>query len=166
MYLTLQFFKGSGFIPDPNKLIFKIDQSHHHPEKLQQLDQPVLYLSLQETLELHEQLILRFGGPAGARDMGLLESALIRPQTGYYETLSMQAAAMLQSLCQNHCFVDGNKRVAFAATAVFLRMNGYRLSVKADDGETFLVNQVIQKRIAIEDIATWLESRMRRVEQD
>ena len=94
--------------------------------------------------------------------MGLLESALIRPQTGYYETLSMQAAAMLQSLCQNHCFVDGNKRVAFAATAIFLRMNGYRLSVKADDGETFLVNQVIQKRIAIEDIATWLEDRMKK----
>ena len=129
------------------------------------MEQPVLYLSLQETLELHEQLILRFGGSAGGRDMGLLESALIRPQTGYYETLSMQAAAMFQSLCQNHCFVDGNKRVAFAATAIFLRMNGYRLSVKADDGETFLVNQIIQKRIAIEDIATWLESRMRRVEQ-
>ena len=129
------------------------------------MEQPVLYLSLQETLELHEQLILRFGGPAGVRDMGLMESALIRPQTGYYETLSMQAAAMLQSLCQNHCFVDGNKRVAFAATAIFLRMNGYRLSVKADDGETFLVNQLIRKKIAIEDIATWLESRMRKVEQ-
>ena len=70
---------------------------------------------------------------------------------------------MLQSLCQNHCFVDGNKRVAFAATAIFLRMNGYRLSVKADDGETFLVNQLIQERIAIEDIATWLESRMIRL---
>ena len=101
------------------------------------MEQPVLYLTLQETLELHEHLIRRFGGPAGVRDMGLLESALIRPQTGYYETLSMQAAALLQSLCQNHCFVDGNKRVAFAATAIFLRMNGYRLSVKADDGETF-----------------------------
>ncbi len=97
--------------------------------------------------------------------MGLLDSALVRPQTGYYETLSMQAAALLQSLCQNHCFVDGNKRVAFAATAIFLRMNSYRLSVKADDGETFLVNHVIQKRMAIEDIATWLESRMKRVDQ-
>jgi death-on-curing protein len=126
--------------------------------------QPVLYLSLQESLELHEQLILRFGGPVGVRDMGLLESALIRPQTGYYETLSMQAAALLQSLCQNHCFVDGNKRVAFAATAIFLRMNGYRLSVEADDGETLLINQVIQKRIAIEDIATWLEGRMKKVD--
>ena len=128
------------------------------------MKQTVFYLTLQETLELHEQLILRFGGPAGVRDMGLLESALIRPQSGYYETLSMQAAALLQSLCQNHCFVDGNKRVAFAATAIFLRMNGYRLRVQADEGETFLIDHVIQRKIAVEDIATWLESIMTSVE--
>lgn len=129
------------------------------------MEQSVLYLTLQETLELHEQLISRYGGPHGVRDMGLLESALIRPQTGYYETLSMQAAALLQSLSQNHCFVDGKKRVAFAATAIFLRMNGYRLSVKADDGETFLVNHITRKRISIEEIANWLEGGMRRVDQ-
>ena len=129
------------------------------------MKQTVFYLTLQETLELHEQLILRFGGPSGVRDMGLLESALIRPQSGYYETLSMQAAALLQSLCQNHCFVDGNKRVAFAATAIFLRMNGYRLRVQADEGETFLIDHVIQRKIAVEDIATWLESIMTSVDQ-
>jgi death-on-curing protein len=122
--------------------------------------QTVFFLTLQETLELHEQLIRRFGGLAGVRDMGLLESALIRPQTGYYDTLSMQAAALLQSLCQNHCFIDGNKRVAFAGTAIFLRMNGYRLRVSADDGESFLIDQVIQKGIGIEDIASWLERYM------
>lgn len=122
-----------------------------------------LFPSLQETLELHDQLILRFGGSKGVRDLGLLESALIRPQTGYYDTLSMQAAALLQSLCQNHCFVDGNKRVAFAGTAIFLRMNGYRLPVKADDGELFLVEEVIQKRVTIEVIAAWLENHMKKV---
>ena len=123
--------------------------------------QEVLFPTLQETLELHKQLIQRFGGSDGVRDMGLLESALIRPQTGYYDTLSMQAAALLQSLCQNHCFVDGNKRVAFASTAIFLSMNGYHLKVHPDDGETFLVEQVIKQKIAIEDIATWLENRMK-----
>ena len=126
--------------------------------------QTVLFPTLKETLKLHEQLIIRFGGSEGVRDLGLLESALIRPQTGYYESLSMQAAALLQSLCQNHCFVDGDKRVAFACTAIFLRMNGYRLSVNADEGETFLVDDVIQNRIAIEDIATWLESKMKRAD--
>ena len=123
----------------------------------------VLYLTLQETLDLHEQLIQRFGGSAGVRDMGLLESALLRPQTGYYDTLSLQAAALLQSLIQNHSFVDGNKRVAFAAAAIFLRMNGYRLEVEADDGESFLIDKAIQKRVQIEDIASWLETCMREV---
>ena len=123
----------------------------------------VLFPTLQEALELHKQLIQRFGGSDGIRDMGLLESALVRPQTGYYDTLSLQAAALLQSLCQNHCFVDGNKRVAFANTAIFLRMNDYRLQVHADDGETFLVDQVIQQKIPIEDIASWFESRMKHV---
>lgn len=123
-----------------------------------------LFPTLQETLALHEQLILRFGGSAGVRDLGLLESALVRPQTGYYETLSMQAAALLQSLCQNHCFVDGNKRVAFASTAIFLRMNGYRLSVMPDDGESFVVEQVIKKRVTIEAIAAWLEGCMKKAD--
>ena len=126
--------------------------------------QAVLFPTLQETLELHAQLLKRFGGTSGVLDMGLLESALVRPQTGYYDTLSMQAAALLQSLCQNHCFVDGNKRVAFASTAIFLRMNGYRLIVNADDGELFLIEQVIKNRLAIEDIATWLEDCMKRVD--
>ncbi|MFC1719801.1 type II toxin-antitoxin system death-on-curing family toxin [Pseudomonadota bacterium] len=76
----------------------------------------------------------------------------------------MQAAALLQSLCQNYCFIDGNKRVAFACTAIFLRMNGYHLVVKTNDGESFLVEHVIQKKATIEDMATWLESRMKRAD--
>lgn len=57
---------------------------------------------------------------------------MARPRSGYYETLSTQAAALMQSLPRNHAFVDGNKRMAFALTAVFLRLNGYRLQVTAD----------------------------------
>tara|TARA_B110001454_G_C12723278_1_gene436236 strand:+ start:33994 stop:34380 length:387 start_codon:yes stop_codon:yes gene_type:complete len=119
-----------------------------------------LYPTLAETLELHTRLIERFGGKDGVRDLGLLESALMRPQTGYYKTLSLEAAALLQSLCQNHSFIDGNKRVAFAATAIFLRMNGYRLKVNADYGEIFLIERVIKKKIEIDEIATWLEKHM------
>ena len=123
----------------------------------------VLYPTIQETLELHETLIKRFGGSHGVRDLGLLESALFRPQSGYYDTLSLQAAALLQSLIQNHSFVDGNKRVAFATTAIFLRMNGYRLKVESGAGESFLLSEVIQKKLPIEDIATWLETYMQEV---
>jgi death-on-curing protein len=120
----------------------------------------ILYPTTQETLELHEQLIRRFGGSIGVRDPGLLESALLRPQTGYYDALSLQTAALLQSLIQNDSFVDGNKRVAFATTAIFLRMNGYRLQINAGAAETFLIDKVIQERVPVQDIAAWLETCM------
>lgn len=122
-----------------------------------------LYPSLNEVIELHKVLIERFGGSHGVRDLGLLESALIRPQTGYYKTLSFEAAALLQSLCQNHAFVDGNKRVAFAVTAIFLRMNNYRLKVDPDNGESFLIEEVIGKRANLDVIAGWLEKHMQEV---
>lgn len=116
-----------------------------------------LYPALAETIELHSRLIERFGGKNGVRDMGLLESALMRPQTGYYKSLSLEAAALFQSLTQNHPFIDGNKRVAFASTAIFLRMNGYKLKVDADIGESFIINEIINKKVDIEVIADWLE---------
>lgn len=123
-----------------------------------------LYPTLAEVLELHSRLIERFGGKDGVRDMGLLESALMRPQTGYYKSLSLEAAALLQSLTQNHPFIDGNKRVGFAATAIFLRMNGFRLKVDAQGGELFLINEVIKNKVDIDLIAVWLEKHMQKAE--
>ena len=116
-----------------------------------------LYPTLNEALEFHQILIQRFGGNGGVRDLGLLESAIMRPQSGYYDTLSLQAAALLQSLCQNHSFVDGNKRVAFALTAVFLRMNKYKLKVTPDTGEQFIIYEVIQNRADLDTISSWIE---------
>jgi death on curing protein len=116
-----------------------------------------LYPTLSEVLQLHKILIEKFGGSGGVRDLGLLESAIMRPQSGYYSSLSLEAAALLQSLCKNHAFLDGNKRVAFAVTAIFLLMNGYRLKVKADDGEKFLLEKVINENADIAVIAAWLE---------
>jgi death on curing protein len=122
-----------------------------------------LYPTLKEVLVLHAQLLQRFGGASGVRDLGLLESALQRPQTGFYSTLSLEAAALMQSLSRNYAFVDGNKRVAFATTAIFLRMNGYRLKVDPDNGESFLIESVIKDRVEIEAIASWLESKIQKV---
>lgn len=76
---------------------------------------------------MHAVLIQRYGGAPGVRDPGALESAMFRPQTGYYEDIVAEAAALLESLAINHPFVDGNKRIAFAAADVFLRINGWRL---------------------------------------
>ena len=85
------------------------------------------YLTTADALFFHKRLIERYGGASGVRDLGALEAALHRPQTGYYDTLVHEAAALLESLVQNHPFLDGNKRVAFAVTDVFLRINGQRI---------------------------------------
>jgi len=87
-----------------------------------------LYLTTIEVLVMHSLLIRQFGGSDGVRDIGLLEAALFRPQTGYYSDIIEEAAALLESLAVNHPFIDGNKRVAFAVTDVFLRINGYEIS--------------------------------------
>jgi death-on-curing protein len=85
------------------------------------------YLTVADVLGMHMVLMQRYGGVLGLRDPGALEAALFRPQTGYYEDIVAQAAALLESLAINHPFLDGNKRVAFAAGDVFLRINGWRL---------------------------------------
>jgi death-on-curing protein len=85
------------------------------------------FLTVADVLGMHASLVRRHGGAPGVRDPGALESALFRPQTGYYEDIVAEAAALLESLAINHPFVDGNKRIAFAAADVFLRINGWRL---------------------------------------
>ena len=110
---------------------------------------------------LHQALLKRFGGQSGVRDHGLLESALARPRSGYYTSLSEQAAALMQSLALNHCFVDGNKRVAFAMTAIFLKMNGWRFVLTADEGEAFLIGRVIEAKADVQEIANWIEEKMK-----
>ncbi len=85
------------------------------------------YLTVADVLAMHTVLMQRYGGESGVRDPGALEAALFRPQTGYYDDIVAEAAALLESLAINHPFVDGNKRIAFAAVDVFLRINGWRL---------------------------------------
>jgi death-on-curing protein len=80
--------------------------------------------TIDEILAMHADLIAQFGGSPGLRDMGALESAITRPQMGYYGSLLEEAAALMESLAMNHPFVDGNKRVAFFVTDAFLRLNG------------------------------------------
>ena len=85
------------------------------------------YLTSLEILALHQTLLHRYGGASGIRDMGAVEAAVFRPQCGYYGNIVEEAAALLESLLISHPFVDGNKRVAFAACDVFLRINGWQL---------------------------------------
>lgn len=87
----------------------------------------VFYIDVEQVMLLHEQSIKLFGGSSGVRDMALVESAVNRPRMGYYDGVIEMAAALMESLLQNHPFVDGNKRTAFAATDVFLEANGYEI---------------------------------------
>jgi death-on-curing protein len=129
----------------------------------------VEYLTLAEVLLLHAWLIERTGGSAGVRDVGLLESALARPQSTFgqddlYPDLWSKAAALMHSLVRNHPFVDGNKRTALAATGIFLELNGYALTV-SNEAVLEFTRQVVVGRIALPVMAAWLEAHSQRLEE-
>jgi death-on-curing protein len=117
----------------------------------------VKFLRLDEVLAIHERLIEQFGGPTGVRDRGLLESALYRPRSGYYEDLVSMAAAMFESLLMNHPFVDGNKRVAFFAVDVFRRLNGWRLHVDPDAAHAFLIGLLERGECDYHALREWIQ---------
>ena len=93
------------------------------------------YLTLDDALYIHTEQLRLFGGAEGVRDLGLIVTVLLRPQTGYYADLIEQAAALWESLAMNHGFIDGNRRVAFACLDIFLGLNGARLEAEPDAGD-------------------------------
>lgn len=120
----------------------------------------VRFLTTDEVLAIHEALIAEFGGPNGIRDRGLLESALYRPRTGYYEGLAAMAGALFESLLMNRPFVDGNNRVAFFATNVFLRLNGWRLEVDPDDAHAFVMGLLERRQCDLAHLLPWLSAHL------
>ncbi len=114
------------------------------------------FLRVVEVLTLHAILIDEFGGTEGVRDPGALEAAVFRPQTGYYDDAIAEAAAFLESLIQNHPFLDGNKRTAVAAADVHLRMNGFELAGDSMEHYQFLVGLMETGDVDWKAIDTWL----------
>lgn len=115
------------------------------------------YVTTADALFFHKQLIERYGGAPGVRDVGALESALHRPQTGYYDTLVHEAAALLESLVQNHPFVDGNKRVAFAVVDVFLRIDGLAFTATSSAIYGRMIGLLEAGTFDIEHLVPWLQ---------
>lgn len=115
------------------------------------------YLTTADALFFHQQLIERYGGAPGVRDVGALESALHRPQTGYYDTLIHEAAALLESLVQNHPFVDGNKRVAFTVVDVFLRINGVTITASSAAIYNRMIKLLEAGTFDMEHLVPWLQ---------
>ncbi len=117
-----------------------------------------VFLTAVEVLAVHQDQIERYGGSQGVRDAGQLEAALFRPQTGYYEDVIAEAAALWESLSQNHPFVDGNKRTAFAVTFTFLALNGF--DITADEAEImqFLIPLYERHSSMFETLEAWLRT--------
>src|SRR5215470_14801471 len=114
------------------------------------------YLTVAEVYAMQAQLIDLFGGIHGVRDKGAVEAAVFRPQTGYYGSLEEEAAALMESLGKNHGFTDGNKRIAFAATDTFLRINGFYLDVTSDEGYEFIVGSMDRHEFRFARILQWI----------
>ena len=119
------------------------------------------YLSAQELLVIHSEIIDQTGGLHGVRDIGLLQSIVEKPRTrldkrGLYKGIFLKAAAYLQSLVRYHVFLDGNKRTAIGATARFLFLNGYELKATNKEVESFVLRIVVQK-LELPTIVSWLE---------
>lgn len=114
-----------------------------------------------EVLAIHFDQIEEYGGTHGIRDPGLLEAALYRPRTGYYADLIEEAAALWESLSQNHPFLDGNKRTGFAVMHTFLAINGAHLEADSDDVFGFVSRLYETGTFRFENLEPWLRSRVR-----
>src|SRR5437899_12930806 len=119
------------------------------------------YLTVGEVVQIHLRLINDYGGTQGIRDKGLLESAVFRPQTGYYTSIAEEAAALMESLANNHPFLDGNKRIAFAAAHTFLLINGHDLEVDPLDAYDFMIQAIVKGEFRFGPILAWIHTHVR-----
>lgn len=120
---------------------------------------PIVYLTLDDALYIHADQIDSYGGTAGVRDQGLVLSALLRPQTGYYTDLIAEAAALWESLTMNHGFVDGNKRVAYACMVVFMAMNGLGIDASQEEVIDFIYGNIESGTFSHNVLDQWLRDR-------
>lgn len=127
----------------------------------------VQYLTTDEVLYLHQALVDQFGGLAGVRDLGLVESAVARPQAGFgdfeaYPDVFLKGAVLGFSLLKNHASLDGNKRTAIGAMELFLEKNGFRIIAK--NNERFRLAHDIEDSSLPEDkIAQWLKKHSKKI---
>lgn len=124
------------------------------------------WLTKEDVLEFHTEVIDASGGSHGVRDDGLLESALSRPQNVFaYEDVTVfeLAAVYAEAIAHNHPFIDGNKRTAFTAAGLFLEINGYEITVgqHAD-----MMVAVAEKKISREGIAEYLRKHSKPLDSD
>ena len=116
---------------------------------------------IEDVLALHDMQLRLFGGAPGIRDMGQLESALFRPQTGYYKDIIEEAAALWESFMQNHPFVDGNKRTSLNVTLLFLDVNGIECIAADNDTTDFIYGLFDKSDVTFKNLDAWLRDNTR-----
>src|SRR6266404_3261628 len=117
-----------------------------------------VYPTVAETIETHRLLIEEFGGSHGLRDRGLLEAAVFRPQSGYYNSVIEEAAALMESLANNHAFIDGNKRISFVMTDAMLRANGHFIDAEPLAAYKLITEAMEKNRFRFPMIRDWIAS--------
>ena len=125
------------------------------------------YVDIDQACQIHEAIIKRSGSIALVRDFSLLHSAIERPKATFdgqdmYTTVFYKAAALLQSICLNHPFTDGNKRTAWALAHKFLWDNGYHLKASKNEAVKFMTN-LDNIKTELSDLASWLKSHSRKL---
>ncbi len=118
------------------------------------------YLTAAESVEIHRAMIDAHGGSHGIRDIGALESALFRPQSGYYQDIIAESCALMESLAVNHPFIDGNKRVAFGAMEVFLLINGWRIEAIQQQIYRLMMRLFDTGRFELAELDKWFRPRI------
>jgi len=126
------------------------------------------YLSLNEVLDLYQQIMKQSGGAIGIRDLGALESSMAQPRMSFdgkdlYPSIVEKASALCFFLVMNHPFIDGNKRIGHAAMEIFLVLNGYEIEALVDDQEKVIFNLAsgkINQNIFNEWLCTHIKSRL------
>ncbi|MDO8486855.1 MAG: type II toxin-antitoxin system death-on-curing family toxin [Candidatus Curtissbacteria bacterium] len=119
------------------------------------------YLTPQDVIQIHYELVEATGGLQGLRDLGLLESAVLRPESSFggkdlYPNLILKAAALMHSLLLNHVFADGNKRTATVSMIEFLITNGKKFEATNREIVNFAL-WVENKKPKLEEIAAWIK---------
>ena len=115
-----------------------------------------VYLTVAEVIAIHHHQIEEYGGIHGLRDQGALEAAVFRSQTGYYNDVSEEAAALFVSLVNNHAFLDGNKRVGFATMHTFLLMNGFDLNLSSKTAFAFMIKTMEEGKFRFALLHEWI----------
>jgi death on curing protein len=123
------------------------------------------YLTFDEVVAIHDRVLAEFGGLPGFLNKGYVDAAVNRPRTGYYNNLFEEAAALMESLANNHGFVDGNKRTGFSASDIFLRMNGFYMAVDPAAAHQFMIFAMASKKFKYGLILEWIFEKYERLER-